>query len=131
WFWDQDIFDFLGARLPWLKEASMRHYLAAWELKQAGLDWRRLLLSRCLSGRALLVAQVKADPQYCSEAERVRAFQAAGGGSRATYFNWCRKLHALDTAPAITLRNPPPVAQAADTGSFKHFGRWQSSFGDN
>jgi len=30
WFWDQEIFDFLGERLHWLQEASMRHYLAAW-----------------------------------------------------------------------------------------------------
>jgi hypothetical protein len=30
WFWDQQIFDFLGERSHWLQEASMRHYLAAW-----------------------------------------------------------------------------------------------------
>ena len=30
WFWDQEIFDFLGERLHWLAEASMRHYVAAW-----------------------------------------------------------------------------------------------------
>ena len=29
WFWDQEIFDFLGAPLPWVREASRRHYLAA------------------------------------------------------------------------------------------------------
>src|SRR5262249_10888018 len=49
WFWDQEIFDFVAERLHWLEEASLRHYVAAWELKQAGLDWKRLLLSRCLS----------------------------------------------------------------------------------
>src|SRR5262249_32337067 len=61
WFWDQEIFDFVGTRVHGLTQASLRHYLAAWELKQAGLDWRGLLLSRCLSGPALLVAQLKAD----------------------------------------------------------------------
>ena len=114
WFWDRDIFDFVGARLHWLEEHSMRHYLAAWELKQAGLDWRRLLLSRCLSGRALLVAQLQADPHYRSEAERVQAFQAAGGGSRATYFNWSRKLQGRKTPPDLGLRSPPPAAWIAD-----------------
>ena len=64
----------------------MRHYVAAWELKQAGLDWRSLLLSRCLSGRALLVAQLQADPHYGSEAERVQAFLAQGGGARFDVF---------------------------------------------
>jgi hypothetical protein len=131
WFWDQDIFDFVGARLAWLAEASMRHYLAAWELKQAGLDWRSLLLSRCLSGRALLVAQVKADPQYRSEAERVEAFLAAGGGSRSTYFNWSRKLQAAATAPAICLRNQPPVAKATDTDHFRNLGWRHGLFGEN
>src|SRR5260370_1071153 len=29
WFWDQEIFDFVQARLHWLEEASMRHYPAA------------------------------------------------------------------------------------------------------
>jgi hypothetical protein len=114
WFWDQEIFDFVGARLHWIAEASMRHYVAAWELKRAGLDWRRLILSRCLSGRALLVAQLKADPQYRSEAERVQAFQAAGGGSRSSYFNWSRKLPPPVTPTAICLRNPPPAAKATD-----------------
>jgi hypothetical protein len=131
WFWDQEIFDFLGARLHWLAEASMRHYVAAWELKQASLDWRSLILSRCLAGRALLVAQVKADPQYRSEAERVEAFLAAGGGSRSTYFNWCRKLHGPVTAPAIRLRNQPPLAKAAEADRFPNLGRWLGSFGEN
>jgi hypothetical protein len=116
WFWDQEIFDFVQARLHWIAAASLRHYLAAWELKQAGLDWRGLLLSRYLSGRALLVARLKADPQYTSEAQRVQAFLAAGGGSRATYFNWARKLHFQESAPPIRLRNapPPPVTAGRD-----------------
>jgi hypothetical protein len=115
WFWDQEVFDFVGARLGWIEEASMRHYVAAWELKRAGLDWRRLILSRCLSGRALLVAQLKADPRYRSEAERVRAFRAAGGGARSSYFNWSRKLQATATPAAICLRNAP-VAKATGPG---------------
>jgi hypothetical protein len=131
WFWDQEIFDFVQARLHWLEEASMRHYLAAWELKQAGLDWRSLVLSRCLTGRALLVAQLKADPQYASEAERVQAFQAAGGGSRSTYFNWSRKLQAQVTAPVICLRNQSPVAKAADTDLQRILRRRDGRFGEN
>jgi hypothetical protein len=131
WFWDQEIFDFVQARLHWLEEVSMRHYLAAWELKQAGLDWRGLILGRCLTGRALRVAQLKADPQYRSEAERVQAFVAAGGGSRSTYFNWSRKLQTQVTAPAICLSNPPPVAQTADTDLLGIFHRRNGPLGPN
>jgi hypothetical protein len=130
WFWDQEIFDFVQARLHWLEEASMRHYLAAWELRQAGLDWRRLILSRCLCGRALRVAQLKADAQYRSEAERVQAFVAAGGGSRSTYFNWSRKLQTQATVPAICLNNQPP-AKTAEADLFRILHRRQGPFGEN
>ena len=131
WFWDQEIFDFLGERLHWLVEASMRHYVAAWELKQAGLDWRSLVLSRCLNGRALLVAQVKADPRYGSEAERLKAFQAQGGGSRSTYFKLARRLQTAVPAPAIKLNNPTPARRAADETLQKILRRWNGHLGQN
>ena len=132
WFWDQEIFDFIGARLHLLVEPSMRHYLAAWELKQAGIDWRSLVLSRCLSGKALLVAQLQASPEYASEAERVRAFIASGGGSRATYFNLSKKLHAQAvTAPSIRLKSPPPPRRAADEALQAILRKWRGHFGDN
>ena len=98
----------MADRLHLIREASMRHYVAAWELKQAGLDWRSLVLSRCLSGSALL-AQLKGDPRYVSEAERVQAFIAKGGGSRSTYFNLSRKLQPPKAAPTIRLNNLPPA----------------------
>jgi hypothetical protein len=116
WFWDQEIFDFVQERLHCIAEASLRHYLAAWELKEAGLDWRQLLLNRCLTGKALLVAQLKADPRYTSEAQRVCAFVDAGGGSRATYFNWCKKLQGPLSMPPIRLKNLPQLRLKVDWG---------------
>jgi hypothetical protein len=131
WFWDQEVFDFLAERLQWLAEPSMRHYVAGWELKEAGLDWRSLLLSRCLSGRALLVAQLKADPRYASEGERVQAFLAQGGGSRSTYFNWARKLEALVKVSGIRLRTGPPARQATDAMMQRLLRRWPGDFKNN
>jgi hypothetical protein len=56
------------------------------------------------------VAQVKADPQYATEAERVQAFATAGGGCRATYFNHAKKLAAGQVAvPKLVLKGRPPV----------------------
>ena len=131
WFWDQEIFDFIGERLHLMREASMRHYSAAWELKQAGIDWRRLVLSRCLSGKALLVAQLKASPDYASEAERVGAFIARGGGSRATYFNFSKRLQSqANAAPSIQLRSSPPH-RAPDPELFRILRKWRGHFGDN
>ena len=102
-----------------------------WELKQAGLDWRSLVLSRCLSGRALLVAQVRADPRYRSEAERLKAFQAQGGGSRSTYFNLARRLQTAEPVPAIKLTNPPPARRTEHETLQKIMRRWNQHFGNN
>ena len=131
WFWDQEIFDFVGERLHLIQEASLRHYLAAWELKQARLDWKSLVLSRCLSGRALLVAQLQADSKYSSEVQRVQAFIASGGGSRSTYFNLSRKQPARVAAPAIQLNHPTPERQASDDEIQRILRRWRGRIGDN
>jgi hypothetical protein len=132
WFWDQEIFDFIGARLHLLCEASMRHYVAAWELKQAGIDWRSLVLSRCLSGKALLVAQLQASNAYSSEAERVKAFIARGGGSRSTYFNLAKKLRAPAVAvPSICLTSPVPARRATEDAMLNVLRKWRGQLGNN
>src|SRR5262249_49184696 len=88
----------------------------AWELKQAGLDWRRGILSRCLSGVALEVVKLKANPAFTSEAERVRAFVRSGAGCRATYFNHAKKLQPAKPAPKIRLTQTcPPAETVLDT----------------
>src|SRR5215467_7657364 len=86
WFWDQEIFDFVAAQLHLVGQHSLRTYRQAWELKQAGLDWRQAVLGRCPMGPALLVARLKADPSFSSEAARVRAYIQSGAGCRASYF---------------------------------------------
>jgi hypothetical protein len=132
WFWDQEIYDFVGERLHLLQEASLRHYVAAWELKQARLDWRSLVLSRCLSGKALLVAQLKACPKYVSEAARVQAFVASGAGSRATYFQLCKKLRdPLPLAPSIRLKCQAPPRPKADHEMLRILRKWRGTLGNN
>lgn len=109
WFWDQAVYDFVGQHLNLIAEPSMRHYLAAWELKQAGFDWRNRLLERwAVDDRTMLVAQLKADPSYVSEEDRVRAFQEKGGGCRQTYFDRAKRVQAADIPPQVMLGNPAP-----------------------
>ena len=103
WFRDQEVFDFLGRHLHLIPSPSMRHYARALELKSAGVDWRAASLGIWLSGPALLVAKLKADPSFGSEEDRVRAFVDQGGGCRATYFNHARKLQAPAEPPHIDL----------------------------
>ena len=72
WFWDQEIFDFIADHLHLMMQHSLRAYCHASELKQAGLDWRQAVLGRCLTGVALAVAKLKANPAFGSEDDRVR-----------------------------------------------------------
>lgn len=54
----------------------MRDYVLSWELKRARLDWKNWLLTRWgMTGTRLLVAQLKADPSFRTQAERVRLDQ--------------------------------------------------------
>jgi hypothetical protein len=108
WFWDQDIFDFIADHLHLMAQHSLRTYQHASELKQAGLNWRQGVLSRCLTGAALAVAKLKADPAFASEDERVRAFVQSGAGCRATYFRHARKLAPVERSMKIQLSQTSP-----------------------
>ena len=117
WFWDQEVFDFVAANLQVIDQPSLRTYVLASELKKAGLNWRAAVLGRCLTGTALAVAKLRADPSFASEAARARAFVALGLGCRATYFNCAKKLRPHTAVPVIKLTNtspPKPVQPGQD-----------------
>lgn len=112
WFWDQEIFDFVGSHLGLIGQHSLRAYQLAYEQKLAGLDWKRGVLARCLTGAALEVARLKADPSFATEEDRAAAFVAAGHGCRATFFNHAKKLRAPAAAPVVQLvKTAPPAEQ--------------------
>jgi hypothetical protein len=127
WFWDQPIFDFVAEHLHLIGQHSLRTYPQAWELKQAGLDWRQGVLCRCLTGTALHVARLKADPSFTSEAARVRAFVQSGAGCRATYFHHVSKLRPLTTPPKLPLAHTAPPDH--DLPDHNHLDQLQRRFG--
>ncbi len=127
WFWDAEIFDFIADHLHLFAQHSLRTYHHAWELKQAGLDWRPGVLSRCLQGTALEVAKLMANRAFTSEAERVRAFVQSGAGCRASYFRHAKKLQPLTGKPKIALtQTTPPVDSATHPD---HLDRLRRRFG--
>src|SRR5262249_6146858 len=119
WFWDQEIFDFVARHLHLMAQHSLRTYSHAWELKQAGLNWRHGVLSRCLPGVALAVAKLKANPNFASEDERVRAFVQSGAGCRASYFRHAQKLRPVQRPPKILLTQTNPPKDEAPPASAK------------
>jgi hypothetical protein len=130
WFWDQEIFEFVATHLHLMAQPSLRVYRHAWELKQAGLDWRLAVLSLCLTGPALLVARLKADPSFASEAARVRAFIAAGAGCRATYFRHAQKLRSVQGSLQIRLiQTTPPTDAVLNAAYLDQFRRRYGQLG--
>ena len=92
WFDDEEIYVWLGERLHLIQNPSMRLYFRARELRQAGLDWKRLTPLAPEDERQRLVAELIADDAFETQEERVREFIAKGGGCRATFFNHARRL---------------------------------------
>jgi hypothetical protein len=62
------------------------------ELKAAGMDWTAVLAEEVENRRARLATEILANTAYDSTAARVAAFDQRGGGCRATFFNYRRKL---------------------------------------
>ena len=66
--------------------------MRAKELKAAGLDWAEILAAEDENHRARLVSQLLASDAYDSTEARVKAFVEQGGGCRATFFNYRKKI---------------------------------------
>lgn len=92
WFRDPEIYAWFGANLHRIAEPSFRHYVRARELKAAGMDWTEILAADSDNKRARLAAEILASASYPSTEDRVRAFIRQGGGCRATFFNYRRRL---------------------------------------
>lgn len=93
WFNDREVYDFVGSHIHMIAEASMRDYVNASSAKQAGLDWQEALMTTWgFTEKERLAARLKMDPAFTTEQQRVAAFKACGGGSRATYFRVAKRL---------------------------------------
>ena len=92
WFDDEEIYEWFAKNLHRVREPSLRHYVRAKELKAAGTDWTAVLVAEDQNPRARLAGELLARPAYDSTAARVKAFAQQGGGCRATFFNYRRRL---------------------------------------
>jgi hypothetical protein len=92
WFDDPEIYGWFAANLHRVREPSLRHYVRAKELKAAGMDWTEILASGDDNRRARLAAELLASDAYASVEARAAAFVERGGGCRATFFNYRRKI---------------------------------------
>ncbi len=89
---DREIYEWFAKNLHRVREPSMRHYVRARELKAAGMDWTDVLAAEAENKRERPAAELLASAAHGSTAARVKAFVEQGGGCRATFFNYRRKL---------------------------------------
>jgi hypothetical protein len=92
WFGDEEILAWFADNLHRIPEPSLRLYLRAAELKRAGMDWTDTVPLTPENLRKRLVMELKADATFTAEETRARAFTQRGGGCRATYFNYVRRM---------------------------------------
>jgi hypothetical protein len=115
WFWDQEVYDYIGEHLHILDsdKLSARTYVKAFERKPKG-DWQEFINRRyCKQTAEQWVVALENDPKYKSVDERVAEFIRQTKLSRATYFNFKKSLKAggtleLPVVPRFKLTAKPP-----------------------
>jgi hypothetical protein len=112
WFKDSEIYEWFAANLHRIHEPSLRHYVRAKELKAAGLDWTAVLVDEADNHRARLASELLLDQTYPSTTARVQAFVTRGGGCRATFFNYRRRLNGTNQPHFVgnTARPVKPIS---------------------
>ncbi|MCA9091411.1 MAG: hypothetical protein KDA90_22580 [Planctomycetaceae bacterium] len=111
WFWDQEIFDYIGERLRFLAGISGRMLVTASQLKCSGIDWKPYVDEHALDISCLAVQELESSGM---DAERkIQNFIERTGGSRATYYRIRSRLAAtgqldLGTFQPVKLVNDPP-----------------------
>jgi len=94
WFNDREIYQWFGENLHRLREPSLRYYVRARELKAAGMNWKDALEISEKNRREEIASRLLDSDDYGTTAERVEAFIGQGGGCRATFFNYKKRLKA-------------------------------------
>ena len=95
WFWDQEIYDFVGKNLFLFPDLSMRNYVNASALKDARLDWMDVFYAETECERTLLIAKLLEDESCSEDRQRIETFKSITGESRRTYYNYKKRLVAL------------------------------------
>jgi len=95
WFWDQEIFDYVGERLDSLREPDVRLYLKAYNRKKAGLSklgWRRLIDAHVDDKYGLAVRRLLDDKSHPSNTARAEAFIKETEADRATFYRRLKQI---------------------------------------
>jgi hypothetical protein len=110
WFWDQEIYDYIGDRLDLVKDLSARTYTKAWERKKAGGDWKKWIDTVCCHDATMRLVK-DLEGRTCKKMEKVKLFVKETGMSRSTYYLYREQLEKDGQ-----LTNPPKPPKIRLTG---------------
>ncbi len=103
WFWDQEILDYFRSRLHAMAEVTARALRKCWDLKQAGMDWRKYLdAGYCYDPSIALVQEL--EQKGLKPPQRVQEFKEKTGASQATYYRLRDRLEKRGQLTPV----PPP-----------------------
>ncbi|MCA9019266.1 MAG: hypothetical protein KDA74_03940, partial [Planctomycetaceae bacterium] len=94
WFYNEEIYSFVGANLCLLPELSARAYVKAAEAKEAGENWREYLLRSYVNPADLQMVLIEYEDEWrgLTVEEKCKEWCRRTGRCRATYFNRKRSL---------------------------------------
>lgn len=93
WYKDKQIFSWIGKHLEMIHKPSMRDYIRASELKNAGMDWQKPLINKWkLKESEVIVLQIEEELVGASRNDKAKAFEERGGGCRRSYFNVLKRM---------------------------------------
>ncbi|MGD0896641.1 MAG: hypothetical protein ABR915_02320 [Thermoguttaceae bacterium] len=110
WFWDQEVYDYIGSRLSVITNLTARTYVKACEQKNAGMDWQALIdVVNCYDFAMALVQNL--ETSGLPRQKRIEEFTAKTKMSQATYYNYRKML--LEQGQLKT--EPPPAIRVQGT----------------
>lgn len=123
WFWDQEILDYLHARLDVLRQPDLRIVVKAWNRKKSGnklLDWKKVIDDHCDDAPGLRLRTLLDDPKIKTMAKRQEMWCDETGESRATFYRRLEKIRSYRPTvqqPRLKVtRTLPPVVSRPDDG---------------
>ena len=78
WFYDDEIYEFIGQNLTLFTDLSVRVYEKALEAKNAGEDWREFVLKKCVSEIDRVVILLEYEPAWQDKTSNEKAEEFLG-----------------------------------------------------
>ena len=124
WFDDDEVYEFIGKYLAFIRHLSMRDYVEASKVKNAKkvkIDWKQALHNHWKLDEKIVAVVNLLEDKNLSQNERVERFCRITGGSRATFFRTLQEVkRIMGNNETLTLATPEKVSKSQGSGNGQH-----------